>query len=87
VYVSLGETDEGELQRKVDNLELCDGMEHTLVIHASAHEPALHRYLAPFIAATIVDHWRQQVLVNMETSRFPLFTLARFTCGFRDLGE
>jgi hypothetical protein len=60
VYVSLGETDEGELQRKVDSLEQCDGMEHTLVIHASAHEPALHRYLAPFIAATIVDHWRQQ---------------------------
>lgn len=58
IYVSLGETDISPLQARIAALEEHGGMGYTTFIACLAHEPPIHRYLAPFIASTIASHWR-----------------------------
>ncbi len=59
VYVSIGQR-QANLARIVRLLEENGALEYTIIVSADASEAALDRYLAPYVACTIAEYFRDQ---------------------------
>ncbi len=69
IYVSIGQR-QANLARIVRMFEEQGTMKYTVVVSADASQPALDRYLAPYVACTIAEYFRDQkqdVLVVYDT--------------------
>ncbi|MGC2310925.1 MAG: F0F1 ATP synthase subunit alpha [Candidatus Babeliaceae bacterium] len=61
IYVSIGQR-QANLARIVKTLEEKGAIDYTVVISADASEPALDRYLAPYVGCTIAEYFRNKKL-------------------------
>jgi F-type H+-transporting ATPase subunit alpha len=59
VYVSIGQR-QANLARTVRLLEENGALEYTVIVSADASESALNRYLAPYVATTIAEYFRDK---------------------------
>lgn len=59
IYVSIGQR-QANLARIVRYLELHGALEYTIVVSADAAESAINRYLAPYIATTMAEFFRDR---------------------------
>ena len=59
VYVSIGQR-QANVARIVRFLETHGALEYTVVVTADASESAINRYLAPYVATTIAEYFRDQ---------------------------
>ena len=59
VYVSIGQR-QANLARLVYTLRMHGALEYTTIISADASEPALDKYLAPYVGCTIAEYFRDQ---------------------------
>lgn len=59
IYVSIGQR-EANLARFVNILEEKGALDYTVIISADASEPALDRYLAPYVGCTIGEYFRDK---------------------------
>lgn len=69
IYVSIGQR-QANLARIVRTLEEQGAMSYTVVVSADASEPALDKYLAPYVGCTIAEFFRDQgrdVLIVYDT--------------------
>ncbi len=69
IYVSIGQR-QANLARIVRSLEENGSMEYTVVVTADASQPALDKYLVPYVGATIAEFFRDQgqdVLIVYDT--------------------
>ena len=69
IYVSIGQR-QANLARTVRMLEENGSLSYTVVVSADASQPALDRYLAPYVACTIAEFFRDQgqdVLIVYDT--------------------
>jgi len=69
VYVSIGQR-ESNLARMVRMLEEYGSMDYTVIVSADASQPALDRYLAPYVGCTIAEYFKdmgKDVLVIYDT--------------------
>lgn len=61
IYVSIGQR-QANLARIARMLEERGALEYTVIVSADASEPALNRYLAPYIGCTIGEYFREKGL-------------------------
>lgn len=69
IYVSIGQR-QANLARIVRMLEEQGSMSYTVIVSADASQPALDRYLAPYVGCTIAEYFRDQkkdVLIIYDT--------------------
>ena len=59
IYVSIGQR-QANLARTVKMLEEQGAMKYTVIVSADASQPALDRYLAPYVGSTIAEFFRDQ---------------------------
>lgn len=59
IYVSIGQR-QANLARIVRLFEEHDALGYTIIVSADASEPALNRYLAPYVACAIGEYFMQQ---------------------------
>ena len=59
IYVSIGQR-QASLARIVRLLKENGALDYTAVVSADASESALNRYLAPYVATTLGEYWRDQ---------------------------
>lgn len=59
IYVSIGQR-QANLARTVRLLEENGSLEYTVIVSADAGESALNRYLAPYVATTIAEYFRDK---------------------------
>jgi len=59
IYVSIGQR-QANLARIVRYLELHGALEYTVIVSADAAESAINKYLAPYVATTIGEFFRDQ---------------------------
>ncbi len=59
IYVSIGQR-QANLARIVRHLEEHDALKYTVIVSADASEPALNRYLAPYVGCSIGEYFRDQ---------------------------
>jgi F-type H+-transporting ATPase subunit alpha len=56
VYVAIGQK-EGKIARIVEELRKRGAMDYTIVVSASASDPAAMQYLAPYSGCTIAEYF------------------------------
>ena len=56
VYVAIGQKD-GKVARIVEELKKRGAMDYTIVVTASASEPAAKQYLAPYAGCAMAEHF------------------------------
>ncbi len=69
IYVSIGQR-QANLARMVRTLEEQGAMAYSVVVSADASEPALDKYLAPYVGCTIAEYFKDQghdVLIMYDT--------------------
>lgn len=59
IYVSIGQR-QANLARFANTLRTYGVLEYTVIISADASEPALDRYLAPYVGCTIAEYFKDQ---------------------------
>ncbi len=59
VYVSIGHR-QANIARLVNTLRMFGALDYTIVISADASEPALDKYLAPYVGCTIAEFFKDQ---------------------------
>ncbi len=59
VYVSIGQR-QANLARLVHTLAMHGALEYTVIVNADASEPALSKYLAPYVGCTIAEYFKDQ---------------------------
>ena len=59
VYVSIGQR-QANLARLVATLQHYGALEYTVLVSADASEPALDKYLAPYVGCTIAEYFKDQ---------------------------
>lgn len=61
IYVSIGQR-QANVARIAHMLQEQGALEHTIIVSADASEPALNRYLAPYVACTMGEYFRDNGL-------------------------
>lgn len=56
VYVAIGQK-QGKVRRIVETLKQAGAMDYTIVVSASASDPAVLQYLAPYIGCTLAEYF------------------------------
>jgi F-type H+-transporting ATPase subunit alpha len=59
IYVSIGQR-QANLARFAYTLRMYGALEYTVIISADASEPALDKYLAPYVGCTIAEYFKDQ---------------------------
>ncbi len=59
VYVSIGQR-QANLARLAHTLQMHGALEYTVIVSADASEPALDKYLAPYVGCTIAEYFKDQ---------------------------
>lgn len=80
VYVAIGQK-ESKIRRIVEVLKEAGAMEYTTVVSASASDPSVAQYLAPYVGCSIAEHY----MYNGEDALIIYDDLSKHAVAYREV--